>query len=350
MTMKTAIAAGIPRRFHSFGKTAVILLLLLPFLWLAGCRKPEPLSETRFQLDTFVTVTIYDRPDREVLAGCFDLIKEYENIFSKTIETSEVYRLNHRSPGEDTFTLSPDTAALLSEALDWAERTGGAYDITIEPVSTLWNFSQNTGNVPPADEIRRAVSRVDYRKLSLEGDTLTFLSDDVTIDLGSIAKGYIADRVKDYLVNAGVKSAIINLGGNVLCVGDKDGKPFRIGLQKPFSDHADTIGSLEITDQSVVTSGIYERGFTADGTWYHHILRPDTGYPCESGLVSVTIVSDRSVDGDALSTACFLLGPEEGIALLDTMDGVYGYFVTDTYEVLYTAGAEALVRGMDGSA
>ncbi|MBP3215262.1 MAG: FAD:protein FMN transferase, partial [Clostridium sp.] len=312
-------------------------------------RKAEPLSETRFQLNTCVTITLYDKPDKEILEGAFSLVKEYEGIFSKTIETSEVYRINHRKPGEDTFTLSDDTAALLREALEYAEKTDGAYDITIEPVSTLWNFSENPGEVPPDTEIREAVSRVDYRNISLSGNTLTFRTDDVTIDLGSIAKGYIADRVKDYLVNAGVKSAIINLGGNVLCVGDKEGNPFRIGLQKPFSDHSDTFGSLEIRDMSVVTSGVYERNFIKDGRNYHHILDPKTGYPCESGLVAVTIVSSRSVDGDALSTSCFLLGPERGIALLDSMDGVYGYFVTEDYDVLFSDGAEALVKDMEGA-
>ena len=274
---------------------------------------------------------------------------KYWNVLFPTGETSEIYRINHRKPGEDTFTLSDDTAALLREALEYAEKTDGAYDITIEPVSTLWNFSENPGEVPPEEEIREAVSRVDYRNISLSGNTLTFRTDDVTIDLGSIAKGYIADRVKDYLVNAGVKSAIINLGGNVLCVGDKEGNPFRIGLQKPFSDHSDTFGSLEIRDMSVVTSGVYERNFIKDGRNYHHILDPKTGYPCESGLVAVTIVSSRSVDGDALSTSCFLLGPERGIALLDSMDGVYGYFVTEDYDVLFSDGAEALVKDMEGA-
>lgn len=296
-----------------------------------------------------MTITLYDNPDKAILEGAFALVKEYEGVFSKTIETSEVYRINHRKPGEDTFTLSDDTAALLREALEYAEKTDGAYDITIEPVSTLWNFSENPGEVPPEEEIREAVSRVDYRNISLSGNTLTFRTDDVTIDLGSIAKGYIADRVKDYLVNAGVKSAIINLGGNVLCVGDKEGNPFRIGLQKPFSDHSDTFGSLEIRDMSVVTSGVYERNFIKDGRNYHHILDPKTGYPCESGLVAVTIVSSRSVDGDALSTSCFLLGPEKGIALLDSMDGVYGYFVTEDYDVLFSDGAEALVKDMEGA-
>ena len=355
--MRTSIPAGAPCRLSVRNTSRPLLLRLLFLICLtavlltAGAckRKAEPLSETRFQLNTFVTITLYDNPDKPILEGAFALVKEYEGVFSKTIETSEVYRINHRKPGEDTFTLSDDTAALLREALEYAEKTDGAYDITIEPVSTLWNFSENPGEVPPEEEIRGAVSRVDYRNISLSGNTLTFRTDDVTIDLGSIAKGYIADRVKDYLVNAGVKRAIINLGGNVLCVGDKEGTPFRIGLQKPFSDHSDTFGSLEIRDMSVVTSGVYERNFIKDGRNYHHILDPKTGYPCESGLVAVTIVSPRSVDGDALSTSCFLLGPERGIALLDSMDGVYGYFVTEDYDVLYSDGAEALVKDMEGA-
>lgn len=195
--------------------------------------------------------------------------------------------------------------------------------------------------VPSDSEIREARDKVNWKNLELNGNTLTFGSPDTAIDLGAIAKGYIADRMKDYLVKEGVKSAVINLGGNVLCVGKRpDGTPFKVGLQKPYADRNETIATLDIDGMSVVSSGVYERHFVKDGVNYHHILNPRDGYPYQNGLVSVTIISDLSVDGDGLSTTCFSMGLEKGKALIDSIDGAYGVFITDDYEIVYSEGAE----------
>lgn len=330
-------------------KTFLVLVAIL----LLGCstalvlrpKHKDPIQRTDFLLNTFVTVTLYDSGDEEILDQCMALCREYENRFSKTIETSEIYRLNHRNPGETTFTLTKDTAELIREGLRYSKLSDGAYDLTIEPLSSLWNFTDGKKEVPPQEQILEAAERVGWENLRLEGDTLTFLSPDTAIDLGSIAKGFIADRLKEYLVEQGVKSAIINLGGNVLCVGGlPDGGPFRIGLQKPFQDRNEIIANLDIRGRSVVSSGVYERCFTVDGKNYHHILNPKTGYPYENGLIAVTIVSPRSVDGDALSTTCFSLGLEKGMELVDSLDGIYGYFITDDYEIHYSDGAKSLLN------
>lgn len=322
------------------GRTAVLIAGLFVFL-LTGCeRKVEPISKSGFMLNTFVTVTLYDNDDPEILNGCLDLCRSYENIFSKTIEGSQVYQLNHRPADEKTVTVSSDVAALLSKGLYYSGISEGAFDITVEPLSSLWDFTAPDPVIPPRDEIQQAVEKVDYRNLKLEENTLTFLSTDTAIDFGAIAKGYIADRMKAYLLKQGVKSAVINLGGNVLCVGEKPGgKPFKIGLQKPYADRNETIETLDIRDMSVVSSGVYERHFEKDGVNYHHILNPKDGYPYENGLVSVTILSDLSVDGDGLSTTCFSLGLEKGMELVDSMDDIYGVFITDDYEVHYSEGA-----------
>lgn len=159
------------------------------------------------------------------------------------------------------------------------------------------------------------------------------------IDLGAIAKGYIADRLKDFLVENQVTSATIDLGGNILCVGDKpDGSAFRIGIRQPFGDQGSPMLVVPVSGWSVVTSGIYERYFEEDGTLYHHILNPSTGYPCENNLLSVTILSEHSVDGDALSTTCFSLGLSDGMALIDSLDEIYAVFVTDDYNIHYSEG------------
>lgn len=327
--------------------------LLLLFAFAAGCaaalvlrpRRTEPISRSDFLLNTFITITLYDCEEEEILDGAVDLCREYEERFSKTISSSEIYRINHRAEGEDRFQLSEETAKLIAEGLYYSELSDGAYDLTIEPLSTLWNFSGGRTTVPPREEIEAAAARVDWRRLRLEGNCLTLLTPDVTLDLGSIAKGYIADRIKEYLLAQGVESATINLGGNVLCVGEKpSGEPFYIGLQKPFDDRNEIVANLEIRDASVVTSGVYERHFVENGVNYHHLLDPKTGYPYENGLISVTIVSPLSVDGDALSTTCFALGLEEGMALVDGLPDTYGYFITDDYEMHYSEGAEKLVK------
>lgn len=333
-------------------KKKIKVLLSALLLFLLSCmaalimrpKKTEPISRSDFLLNTFVTVTLYDGGDEEVLEQCMALCREYENRFSKTITSSEIYRLNHRQPGEDTFALTKDTAALIRQGLYYSEVSDGAFDITIEPLSSLWNFTDGKKTVPKRKDVEAAAARVDWKNLKLDGDAITFLSPDTTIDLGSIAKGFIADRLKEYLTGINVKSAIINLGGNVLCIGERpDGVPFKIGLQKPFEGRNEIIANLGIRDMSVVSSGVYERYFVENGINYHHLLNPSTGYPYDNGLIAVTIVSPHSVDGDALSTTCFSLGLKRGLELVNSIDNVYGYFITDDYEIHYSDGAKEFI-------
>ena len=291
-------------------------------------------------LNTFVTVTLYDTDDQEILDGCFDLCAEYENLLSRTKETSEIYRLNHRAEGERSLQVSEKTAQVIAKGLEYSRLSDGAFDITIEPLSSLWDFTAENPQVPPEEAIREARERVNYRNVSVEGNTVTFADDVTTIDLGAIAKGFIADQIKNYLEGEGVESAIINLGGNVLCVGARpDETPFRIGIQRPFAERNEVAGALDIEDMSVVSSGVYERHFIQDGVNYHHLLNPRTGYPYENGLVQVTIISRDSVDGDGLSTTCFALGIEEGSELLESLEDTYGIFMTEDGETYYTEGA-----------
>lgn len=326
------------------GVIAGLIIIAVCFFLDQKTLPKKPITRSDFLLNTFVTVTIYDSNDENLLTQCMDLCREYENRFSKTLSGSEIYKLNHRNPEDTVFTVSDDTAALIRKEIYFSELSDGAYDLTIEPLSSLWDFTSGKAQIPPQSAIDEAVSRIGYQNLSLDGNTLTFLSPDTTLDLGSIAKGFIADRLKDYLVDQGVESAIINLGGNVLCIGSlPDGAPFSIGIQKPFADHSETVGYVEITDMSVVSSGVYERHFVLDGKNYHHLLNPKTGYPYDNGLISVTIISPESVDGDALSTACFSLGLEKGIELLDSINDTCGIFITEDYEIHYSEGAKELL-------
>ena len=364
-------------RSHSrFFYLILCTVLVCPMLLFTGCGNitdadtsttgNQPISISSIKLHTAVQITIYDSQDKALLNDCLALCDKYELIFSRTNEKSELYKLNHRkdvSDGDfgtdgpttpypvsgtaDTWHISEDLAALLSEGLDITRESDGAFDIAIAPLTSLWDFTAEDPEVPDDAAIQKALPLCSSDGVTIDGEDITLLSDDIQFDVGAIAKGYIADRLKDFLIKKGVKSAIINLGGNVLCIGSKpDGTPFKIGIQKPFADRNETEAVMDITGKSVVSSGIYERCFKQDGKLYHHILNPQTGYPYDNGLISVTIISDQSVDGDALSTTCFALGLEDGLKFAEKK-GVQAVFITEDYELHYTDGFRDEIRVTD---
>ena len=212
-------------------------------------------------------------------------------------------------------------------------------------MSSLWNFSSDKPKVPQKDKIASALRYINYKKVKIDGMKLTFMQPGMGLDFGGIAKGFIADRLKVFLTDNGVTSGMINLGGNILCIGKKtDGKPFNIGIQQPFADRNETIAAVHSDDTSIVSSGIYERYFkTKSGKLYHHILNPKTGYSYNNGLIAVTIVSDKSVDGDGLSTSCFALGLKQGMKLINETENVEAVFITADEKLHYSENFEKLM-------
>lgn len=319
----------------------LILAFLLVFLFLyqQKMKSQEPISATAFKLNTVVTITIYDSQDTSLLDDALALCDHYEEIFSRTKKSSELYQLNQGllPRSEDGFSISSDLETLIQSGLSYSELSQGAFDISVEPVSSLWDFTSGEKVVPPENQIQDALSLVNYKNVKVKNGSLSFQQEGMGLDLGAIAKGFISDKIKEFLVSKGVKSATINLGGNVLCIGSKPDKtPFRIGIQKPFADRNETAAVVNITDKAVISSGIYERYFEKEGKIYHHILNPKTGYPCETSLISVTIIADHGVDGDGLSTACFALGLEKGMELINTLPDVQAVFITDDYKLHYS--------------
>ncbi|WP_270261569.1 FAD:protein FMN transferase [Dorea amylophila] len=308
-------------------------------LLLTGCsgaksstQTDQDLTYTDMLFDTVIKIQILDPADESILDGLKKLCEKYDTMFSATNTDSELYKLNHANG--QPFTVSSETTNLIQEGIHYSELSGGAFDLTIEPVSALWDFKADKPTVPSSDAIAQAVSHVDYTKVDIQDNTVTLEDPEAGIDLGAIAKGYIADQVKTYLKKQGIKHAIINLGGNVDVIGTKpDGSKYNIGIQKPFDESGEAITSVQLKDQTVVTSGIYERYFKKNGKLYHHILDPRTGYPCENNLYSVSIITDSSTKADALSTTCFLLGYEKGMELIQSMDGVEAIFITDDEKV-----------------
>lgn len=290
-------------------------------------------------LNTYVTITLYDHQDVKLIEECFALCEEYEQMFSRTIAESEVSQLNQAKEGD--YEVSKELYELLELSVEYSEITEGAFDVTIEPVSSLWDFSSLEPVIPNEEMISTSLEQVGYENIQLEDGKVKKKHPDSGIDLGAVAKGYIADKLKEYLVSKGVESAIIDLGGNILLIGGKpDGTGFNVGIQKPFEDRKEIIGTIELKDYAVVSSGIYERCFWEDGVFYHHILNPDTGYPCESDLTGVTILAPDAAKADALSTTCFILGKEKGMELIDSLEDVYAVFITKGGEAIYSKGLE----------
>ena len=329
-----------------------MLLLVLTAGTAAGCSRPERVTRQSFYFDTICEITVYDmekmteKKASEAIEGAFSLCAGYEKLLSRTVEGSDVDRLN-RAGGAYTE-LDPRTVDLLRQAEEVWEISGGAFDVTVGPVTRLWDFhGDGQGTVPDPGIIEEAVRHVGMRHLTIGEDGASLDDPEAAVDLGGIAKGYIADRVAEYLREQGVTGAVINLGGNIECVGSKpaasfgkEREPFRIGIELPYSDRTQILGSLEVTSGTVVTSGVYERFFVADGKEYHHILDPATGYPAQTDVLSVTLVSQegRSADCDALATACLLLGREQGLALLEAQDGIEALIVGTDGQLLQTSG------------
>lgn len=333
-------------------KKKLVSLGLLFFLFtilLLGCsRQNDPISKTGFYFDTVITVTLYDSSAASQLEECFSLADKYEDLLSATVENSDIWNINH-SNGM-AAKVSDETVSLLKKAISYSELSNGAFDITIGKLSSLWNFKNNDGTIPSQDDIDTALKTVGYQSIQIDGNFVTLTNPDTQIDLGGIAKGYIADQMKAYLNQQNITNGIINLGGNILTVGPKaSGDSYRIGIQKPFAKDGTSIASVQIMNDSLVSSGVYERYFEKDGVRYHHILNPATGYPYKNGLFGVTIITKSSVDADALSTTCFALGLEKGMELIENTKDTEAIFITED-EKLHTSsgiGTDIPIEAVD---
>lgn len=331
-------------------KNTFLVLVLLSGLILSGCKRtPAPITKSGFYFNTVISVTLYDSSKEQLLEDCFALADQYEGYFSNTIADSDISKIN--ASGGKPVHVHKETLELLQKGISYGELSNGKFDITIGKLSDLWDFSTKTllnitdsSMIPTDTQIADALSSVDYRSIQIDGNEVTLSNPDARIDLGGIAKGYIADKMKEYLTENGVHEGLINLGGNILVLGaKKDGSAYTIGIQKPFSQDGSAIASVKVSDETVVSSGIYERYFEVSGKRYHHILDTATGYPYDNGLLGVTIITKNSVDGDGLSTTCFSLGLTDGLALIEQLDDAEAIFITDDYELHTSSGIGTMI-------
>ena len=315
-----------------------ILCSIILISSLSACSsKEQAFSKSAFYFDTQLTITIYSENAEELLEECMQICERMEKIFSRTRKDSELYAINHRNT--DTLKISDDMKTVIEAGLHGYEISNHAFDITIAPLLETWNFTQDNASVPNKDVITNALDYIGSEYIELNRNTLTIRNKNTQIDLGALAKGYIADVIKNYLLENEVKSGFINIGGNVLCIGSKpDGTSWNIGIQEPFKDKGEVLYTVKVEDISVVSSGVYERLFIENNINYHHLLDARSGYPMNNGLWQVTILTPSSLEADKLSSALFLMGLEEGMKYIESRKDCEAIFVDDKGKLHFSSG------------
>ncbi len=297
---------------------------------------------TEHVLGTLCTVNLFERGSEDAYREIFARLREIENRMSANKDGTDVAAVN-AGAGVAPAPVHRDVMEVVVRALEFAELSSGAFDPTVGPLVALWGIGSEAARVPSPEEIASLLPLVNYRDVAVDraAGTVFLKRPGMRLDLGAIAKGYAADEVARIIRRRGIPRAMIDLGGNVLAYGVKQGnQSWRIGVQDPSGLRGSYMGILQVRNKTMVTSGVYERFLDADGVRYHHILSTADGYPVRSGLLSVTIVADASMDADALSTAAFALGYEKGLPLLESLPGVEAIFVSEDLSVRATTGVK----------
>ena len=332
-------------------KRKIIFLIFAAVMVVAGGCSTDggdtEASRDLFAMDTYMTVTAYDKGATEAVDQAADEISRLDQLLSTGNEDSEIYKINQSGDG----ILSEETAYLVERSLDLYEATDGAFDIAIYPVMKALGFTDDNFRVPDADELKDLLTLTDASDISYDKETsqIVFKKDGMQIDFGGIAKGYTSARIMDIFRACGIKSGLVNLGGNVQALGTKkDGSSWRVAVQDP-QDTDQYLGVLSIQDKAVITSGGYERYFEQDGRTYHHIIDPKTGYPVENGLISVSIVTADGTLADGLFTSVFIMGKEAATEYWRNHSDEFDMILmTDDREIYVTEGiADSFESEMD---
>ena len=304
-------------------------------LWGCASRRAEFSQRTLFHFNTVCVLGGDVRQD--TLDEAAELCERFEQLFSRTIATSDVARVNAaRGEGVEVDSL---TAELVARSLEYCEESGGLFDITIGAVSELWDFVE--GVVPAPETVEAALPHVGWQGVEVRGNVVRLRDARARLDLGGIAKGFMADKLVEILRERGATSAFVNLGGNVKVWGNnQEGEPWSVGVRDPAdSQNAKVVARLQTTDGSVVTSGLYERSFEKDGKRYWHILDPRTGYPVQSNVASASIFSTESIDGDGYTKPLFMLSSDEALAFVERHEGVQALLVDSDGTIATTSGS-----------
>ncbi|MCX7921860.1 MAG: FAD:protein FMN transferase [Clostridia bacterium] len=334
----------------------VMCLLVLSTLILTSCgynksAENTPVEKQEFHMGTIITEKVYGAQAQIAADEAMKRIKQIEDLMTINVPGSEIGRLNEEA-GKNEVKLSEESIYVIETSKKFAELSDGSFDVTVGPLVKTWGIFTEHPRVPSKEEIKSLLSLVGYKDLSIDSKKLTakLARPRQIADLGGIAKGYAGDAAIEVYKDYGINSAFINLGGNVVVLGGKpDGSPWKIGVQNPRAENGKYVGILSVKDKAVVSSGDYERYFEKDGVRYHHIIDPKTGYPSNSDLIGTTIVADKSIEADALSTATFILGLDKGMKLIESLDGVDAVFISKDKKVYVTKGLKDVFAFNDES-
>jgi len=337
----------VTKKFFVFALSIIIVFLF------TSCTYSDvaPFESRDYIMGTVVIQRIHHNEAERISGEVNERIAEIEAKMTINKPGGEINLLNDAS-GEGYVVLGDDTLYVLDKARYFSDVSNGAFDVAVGPLVKAWGIWSENPRVPRESEIDELLKLVNYKDVLIEkdNDRAMLKKSGQVVDVGGIAKGYAADEAIRIYKENGVESAFVSLGGNVAALGGKpDDSPWKIGIRNPKGPQGSYIGIVSIKDGSVVSSGEYERFFEEDGVRYHHILDPKTGYPAKSDLVGVTIVSDLSIDADALSTAVFVLGFEEGMRLMERIDGAEAVFITKDDEVYITDGLKSVFEFKDES-
>ena len=330
-------------RFHKPHFPAIIIKMkrfvhgFFFIIILAGCTETVPV---RFEsmLGTACVITLYENGKPQVYNDIFNRLLEIESRMSVHINGTEIDTVN-AAAGIRPVKVSADFFGVMESALFYAAISDGAFDPTVGPLTALWDIGGKNQKIPLQHEIDEVLLLVNFNDVELDraNSTVFLRQEGMALDLGAIAKGYAADEAAAIIKNAGIPRAIIDLGGNILVLGEKKDKTlWSVGVQDPYDSRGVYLGIIQVPEKTVVTSGVYERFFEADGISYHHIFSPFDGYPMQNDLLSVTIITDSSMTADALSTAVFVMGYEKGKALIESLEGVAAIFVFNDKSIRIT--------------
>lgn len=326
----------------------LLLTVLVLFAFLTSCTSNDssvPHKSSRLLLGTLVEVTIPGDKEKAAKAtqAVFDEMKRIEDLTSFH-KPSGLTAINDAA-GTEAVKADDELLDLIAAALRTSEHTQGAFDPSVGVLSRLWSFSGGEPRLPGQKEIADALTKVGWRKIQVDRAAGTVMLPDkgMALDLGGIAKGYALDRSARVLKDLGITSALVNAGGDVLVIGEKEpGKPWRVGVQDPRNPR-EVIAVVEVKDRVIMTSGDYERFFVKDGKRYHHILDPKTGYPAE-GAQSVTLVASSGVRAEPLGTTIFVKGIAQGLAYVESLGDIQAMVIDTNGEVHTTPGASAIFR------
>ncbi|WDV46242.1 FAD:protein FMN transferase [Clostridiaceae bacterium M8S5] len=318
------------------------IILIVSLLVFVGCdRQPiKPIAKKNLLLGTIVNIKIYDDVDDKIFNEIFTRLEDIENKMSVNIEDSEVSMINKQA-GNSAIKVSDDTYYVVNQGKEFSKMSNGRFDISILPLVELWGIGTEKAKLPAKEQIQQKLALINYREIITNDSekTIKLGKKNMALDLGGIAKGFAADEIIKILNKQKIKGAIIDLGGNVIVYGSSpNNKYWGIAVQNPFKNRNNYVGIISANNKSIVTSGIYERNFEYRGKVYHHILDTYTGYPVENNLASVTIVSDSSIQADALSTATFSMGLDKGREFINSIDNAEALFITKDSKIYITKG------------